>query len=167
MFPLTALIWQNQAPDTHQNMTGQMAVDQAQLPAFSKTESKTIHSNHPTHNQAEMTANNFGQVECPDSQMEGQEPQEDSLELSASPQALPTYGDMTSNNPTLTNDPVCQMAKPNCHVSQYPIVQTPNLITPLNPEAAQQCDQTLSAYAEEPKFPVPSSQQYNAQQQSF
>ena len=65
------------------------AANHAQPLASSKTESpmtNTMNSGQSTHNQAEMTANNFGQADCPDSQMNGQEPfQEDSLELSASP----------------------------------------------------------------------------------
>ena len=137
-----------------------MAVDQAQLPAFSKTESKTIHSNHPTHNQAEMTANNFGQVECPDSQMEGQEPQEDSLELSASPQLLLTNCEMPSSNTSVYNESRrYSMVDPNCPSSKYPIDSTQNQITPSNSQAvALQCDQTLSAFTEKPKFLVTSSQ---------
>ena len=33
MFPLTNLIWQNQTQESHDSMTGQMAVQQVQPPA--------------------------------------------------------------------------------------------------------------------------------------
>ena len=60
------------------------------------------------------------------------------------------------------------MADPNCPSSKYPIDSTPNQITPLNSQAVVlQCDQTLSAFTEKPKFPVTGNQQHNAQQQSF
>ena len=80
-----------------------MAVHQAQPsslepPAPSKTESTMMNMTGPsTHNQVEMTATNFGQGDCPDSQMNGQEPYEqDSLELSASPTPYPNSCEMPS-----------------------------------------------------------------------
>ena len=140
------------------------------MPTSSKTESKTIHSGRPTHNQAEITANNFGQDECPDSQMNGQEPYpEDSLELSASPQLLLTNCEMPSSNTSVYNESRrYSMVDPNCPSSKYPIGSTPNQITELTSQAVVlQCDQTLSAFTEKPKFPETDGQEHNAQQQSF
>ena len=146
------------------------AAHHAQPLASSKTESpmtNTMNSGQSTHNQAEMTANNFGQADCPDSQMNGQEPyQEDSLELSASPTPNLTSCEMPAYQTPGLNDSTYQMADASCPSSQH-LVPTPNLIAPVTTQAATPlCDQTLSAFADRPQLPPQGSAQLRGEQQS-
>ena len=70
MFPLTALIWQNQTQDSHQSVAGQMVVQQAQPSGPDANESQIV-SGHVTPQTTITTAN---QIDCSDDQMNGQEP---------------------------------------------------------------------------------------------